>query len=109
MTVQRNIFRTYLAIFLMGAICENSGAIVGAGDSPELGKDWKQATAEAEWPERYGHASVVHDSKIWVIGGFWHLGLGNNHYLNDVWYSDDGATWFEATPAAQWVAQWRGQ
>jgi hypothetical protein len=42
------------------------------------GANWIQATNSAGWSSRDGHTSVVHDNKMWVIGG---------DYLNDVWYS----------------------
>jgi hypothetical protein len=79
----------------------SSGCLTGVIDVDNR-TSWTQVTAAAPWHARTDHTSVVFDSKIWVIGGFWHLGIGNNHYLNDVWYSDDGATWTEATPAAPW-------
>jgi len=44
--------------------------------------------------ERYYHATVVFDGKMWVIGG--NKGPGTN-YVNDVWYSEDGSNWIEAT------------
>ena len=46
------------------------------------------------WSARYSHASVVFDNKIWVLGGM--SGL----YFNDVWYSEDGATWTQVTTVA---------
>ena len=33
------------------------------------GKEWKQETANAPWSPRAYHAAVVHDGKIWVLGG----------------------------------------
>ena len=46
---------------------------------------------ERPWSPRAYHAAVVHDGKIWVLGG------GNYvpkyHALNDVWSSSDGVHW----------------
>ncbi|WP_273568787.1 Kelch repeat-containing protein [Maribacter halichondriae] len=51
-------------------------------------------TAAADFSPRGGHASVVFDNKMWVIGGY------DMDSKNDVWYSNDGVNWTEATPVA---------
>ncbi|KAG1649005.1 Kelch repeat-containing protein 1 [Nymphon striatum] len=40
------------------------------------------------------------DNKLWLIGGVID-GEGSNNYTNDVWYSEDGLKWTEATPNAE--------
>jgi Kelch motif len=64
------------------------------------GKEWRRETAHAPWSPRAYHAAVVHDGKLWVIGG------GNYvpgyHALNDVWCSSDGVNWERATEHAPW-------
>ena len=64
------------------------------------GKEWKQETAHAPWSPRAYHAAVVHDGKLWVIGG------GNYvpeyHASNDVWCSSDGVNWEQVTEHAPW-------
>ena len=64
------------------------------------GKEWKQETAAAPWSPRAYHQAVVHDGKIWVMGG------GNYvpkyHALNDVWCSSDGVNWEQVTENAPW-------
>lgn len=64
------------------------------------GKDWKQVTPNAGWSPRAYHQAVVHDGKMWVLGG------GNYtpkyHAKNDVWCSEDGANWTQVTASAQW-------
>jgi hypothetical protein len=64
------------------------------------GKTWRQETAQAPWSPRAYHAAVVHDDKIWVLGG------GNYvptyQALNDVWSSSDGVHWELATRQAPW-------
>ena len=55
--------------------------------SPD-GETWTLATPHAGWIGRVGHAVVVHDRKMWVLGGYapgWKGSQGV--YLNDVWYS----------------------
>lgn len=64
------------------------------------GKEWQRVTAEAPWSPRAYHAAVVHDGKIWVMGG------GNYvpeyEALNDVWCSADGVKWERVTEHAPW-------
>jgi Kelch motif len=64
------------------------------------GKAWKQEIASAPWSPRAYHAAVVHDGKLWVIGG------GNYvpkyRALNDVWSSTDGVHWRQVTDRAPW-------
>jgi hypothetical protein len=64
------------------------------------GKQWDLVTDNAGWPPRAYHAAVVHDGKMWVIGG------GNYvpqyRAFNDVWSSEDGKTWTRVTDAAAW-------
>jgi len=67
------------------------------------GNTWTEATPHAAFPARYEHTAVVFHDRMWVIGG---RGKQNTTYpydepeYNDVWYSDDGITWIEATPHA---------
>jgi len=68
------------------------------------GKDWIQATANAQWVKRSDHSSLVFDSPagekaLWVLGGF------AAAQSNDVWYSTDGVDWTQATAGAQWSAR----
>jgi len=49
---------------------------------------------------RYDFQTLVHDSKLWVIGG-----SDGTNFLNDVWSSPDGSTWTRVlAPAATPVA-----
>lgn len=64
------------------------------------GVTWRQEVSNAPWSPRAYHAAVVHDGKIWVLGG------GNYvpeyHAGNDVWSSSDGVNWERATEHAPW-------
>jgi hypothetical protein len=64
------------------------------------GKEWRLEIARAPWSPRAYHAAVVHDGKMWILGG------GNYvpkyHALNDVWCSSDGVNWTQATGNAAW-------
>ncbi|MFC1600779.1 cohesin domain-containing protein [Candidatus Sumerlaeota bacterium] len=67
----------------------------------EDGASWTEATSAAQWPVRGNYSSVVYDGKMWVIGGGIHNQPASTRH-NDVWYSDNGTSWTEATPAAPW-------
>jgi hypothetical protein len=64
------------------------------------GAHWKLVTEHAGWSPRAYHAAVVHDGKMWVMGG------GNYvpqyRALNDVWCSEDGVKWTRVLEAAAW-------
>lgn len=64
------------------------------------GKNWRQETADAGWSARAYHQAVVHQGKIWVLGG------GNYvpqyHARNDVWCSRDGIQWQRVVEQAAW-------
>ena len=66
---------------------------------------WKQATASANWSTRHYHASTVFDNKMWVLGG--EIGiLRNRTRYNDVWFSENGTNWTQATASASWSARY---
>jgi prepilin-type N-terminal cleavage/methylation domain-containing protein len=59
------------------------------------GVEWWTATSAAQWTVRWKHTSLVYDNKMWVIGGCG--GIMGCAPKNDVWYSNDGVTWTNAT------------
>ena len=59
---------------------------------------WAQATADAAWPVKGHHASVVYGGAMWIIGG-----SDDTTYANNTWFSSDGATWAQGTAAAPWA------
>ncbi|MEX2043579.1 MAG: hypothetical protein WD926_01650 [Patescibacteria group bacterium] len=66
--------------------------------------DWDEATASAGWDPRLGFAAAAFDGKLWVMGGVG-AGVGADAFRNDVWHSEDGVTWTEATAAADWAVR----
>jgi len=64
------------------------------------GKQWEQSTESAGWSPRAYHSAVVHDGKLWVIGGGNYVPDYEAH--NDVWCSEDGVHWKEVTSHAPW-------
>jgi hypothetical protein len=67
------------------------------------GTDWTEATDSAPWSERGGHAVVVFNNELWVLGGFCDGPGGTPEPLNDVWHSTDGVSWARATDSADWA------
>ena len=70
------------------------------------GADWTQATPAAPaapWGQRFAHAAVVLDGKIWVLGGE-EISVGGV-LRNDIWYSTDGINWIQATAPGTWSAR----
>jgi len=66
------------------------------------GITWAEATGDAGFSPRQYHTSVVHDGRMWVIGGMDEQG---DMRANDVWYSSDGAKWTQATAAVAFSAR----
>ena len=52
------------------------------------GLDWELETNTPGFSARIGHQVIVHDSKLWLIGGRDETGS-----KNDVWSSSDGVSW----------------
>lgn len=83
------------------------------------GKAWTEEIRQAAWYPRWSHSSVVHDNKMWVIGGYTVYPFGlcyiscykhyyvPESYLNDVWYSADGKNWVAATRNASWAGRYQ--
>ena len=64
-----------------------------------VGASWTRAMTRVTWPNRDGHATVVLNDKLFVLGGW---GTGP---LNDVWASADAVDWTLVTAEAPWAAR----
>lgn len=64
------------------------------------GRSWQCVTEKAPWAPRAYHQVVVHEGKLWVIGGGNYV--PNYQAYNDVWCSEDGAHWSLVTDHAAW-------
>jgi hypothetical protein len=60
------------------------------------GVRWKQETTDVPWAERDGHACLVFQDKLWLVGG-----IGRR----DVWSTSDGQHWTQVTAQAEWSAR----
>ena len=68
------------------------------------GVKWSQATDAAGWSPRLAAAIVEFNGKMWLLGGSTNYYFGDASSLkNDVWHSEDGKTWTQATADAGWV------
>ena len=67
------------------------------------GSHWERA-GNAEWPGRRSTEVIEFQGKLWLFGGADHVDQhgGSDHYLNDIWKSDDGLHWMQVTDAAAW-------
>lgn len=66
----------------------------------EDGTTWVQALDRAPWRPRAFHNTIVHDGKLWILGGgYW---ADKPTFLHDVWCSRDGIRWEAKTIAAEW-------
>ncbi len=93
------VFNDY--IWIMGG----QGGLSGGprlGDvwkSPDGGVTWQQATPAAPWGARNLLSAVVHNDRMWVVGGF----ASATETRGDVWSSVDGATWSLETKTPGWA------
>ena len=95
--------------FFNGKMWVIGGVGVGGGMNNDVwsstdGENWTEETSNASFPARTGHASVIFDNKIWVIGG--RQGSSGGTELNDAWYSSDGINWTQATGNAAFGARY---
>jgi|LSQX01.1.fsa_nt_gb hypothetical protein len=65
------------------------------GEAP----DWQLEVEHAEWAPRDSCGEVVHDGRIWIMGGWFDSYSAGP---TDVWSSADGLTWSLTTPSAGW-------
>lgn len=70
----------------------------------ENGQNWVQASSSAPWPARLRHATLSFNDRLWVIGGG--DGPMAADRVNDVWSSEDGVTWTQATASAAWTPRY---
>lgn len=62
------------------------------------GLDWKEINPQAPWEGRHTAGWVVHQDKLWVIGG----DCNQRHYQPDVWNSPDGVMWTKVCDNLPW-------
>lgn len=78
------------------------------------GVEWTQVTSDAPFGRRYGSAVATFGGKLWLMGGAMSFqsdppeqGYAAYTTFNDVWCSEDGATWIRVLEHAPWpVRMW---
>ena len=63
------------------------------------GAAWTLENPQAPWEGRHTAGYVVHDDRMWIVGGDCNQG----HYQNDVWSSADGIHWDLANDHVPWA------
>lgn len=62
------------------------------------GVAWRFETAAAPWEGRHTAGYVVHDDRMWIVGGDCIQG----HYQNDVWNTQNGVNWRKVGDDVPW-------
>jgi hypothetical protein len=70
-------------LYLLGGWNSDTGAKNDVWFTRDL-SNWTRLTAAAPWPARHGSAWLVHQDRLYVIGG---------DLIDDVWSSADGVNW----------------
>ena len=63
------------------------------------GASWTLENPQAPWEGRHTAGYVVHNGRMWIVGGDCNQG----HYQNDVWSSADGIHWELASDHVPWA------
>ena len=66
--------------------------------------EWKRITERAAFAGRDGAGALVHDGRVWLLGG-WNPGDRENFpdiCNSEVWCSEDGVRWTEVCEQAPW-------
>lgn len=67
------------------------------------GRDWSLVSREAPWKHSDLPMSLVFNDRMWIIGGWYNGRLPGHSAGHEVWWSEDGAAWQQATSAAAWT------
>ena len=63
------------------------------------GANWKLEVPEAPWEPRHCAGYVVHNDRMWILGG----DTTQKHHQNDIWSSADGVHWEKVMDFAPWA------
>lgn len=70
------------------------------------GRNWERVKQAAPWMARYWNASVVHEGKLWMLGGwipnFREDPVHEYGNLSDAWFSTNGLDWEQAEASRSW-------
>ena len=92
-------------LLLLSASCEFQSYRDYEYDEYDGAFEWNRLVKNAGWQNRYGHAAVVFDDKIWIMGGYNPGVLKGDTYYEDVWSSADGESWELVLEKAPWLGR----
>ncbi|SFI49122.1 hypothetical protein SAMN05216525_109149 [Bradyrhizobium sp. Gha] len=84
-------------LILVGGLI--SGAVGIASYRPAPDPSWKAVTSDAPWAPRDNAGLVIHENRIWLIGG---TPAKTPQGLSDCWSSAEGLTWTKELDQAPW-------
>ncbi|MDF1572747.1 MAG: hypothetical protein P1P82_14155 [Bacteroidales bacterium] len=102
--MQRNIFIILLAAMLLAG-CEFQSYEEYGIDPYDGALQFTRVEKKAEWHNRFDHAAVTFDNKLWILGGYNPGEVRNDTYYEDVWSSVDGVQWELVNDNAPWLGR----
>ena len=101
------MFRIFLpaAFILLLISCEYTSLEEYAHPAYDGQLNWTEVTKKAAWPERYDHAALAFDNKLWIFGGYNPGQVRGDTYYEDIWNSADGITWERVSNSAPWLGR----
>jgi hypothetical protein len=72
------------------------------------GKQWTLVEKAAPWIHSDLPMSLTFGDRMWLMGGWYNGRLPGHSASREVWSSNDGAIWTQATAAAAWSARCAG-
>lgn len=70
--------------------------------SSSNGREWTRVSPEAPWLHSDLPMNITFRNRMWIMGGWYKGRLPGHSASNEVWSSDDGLKWGQATAGAGW-------
>lgn len=101
----KRIFTLILSGILLLTSCEFQSYEEYGIDPYDGALQFTRVSKKAAWKERFDHAAVVYDNKLWVMGGYNPGEIRNDTYYEDVWSTTDGIEWELVNEYAPWLGR----
>ncbi|HNY87831.1 MAG TPA: kelch repeat-containing protein, partial [Candidatus Hydrogenedentes bacterium] len=98
-------------MFVMGGFADAGAAVkVGASHLNDVwrsadGVTWTEVTAAAPWAGRSAPTCVVHDGKMWVMGGALETASANDVWVGEYNATDHTLVWQQYMAEAPWISR----